>query len=87
MRVDRNAILTGVVALVVGAAFTYLLTLVAAGAGAIDEAHIKTVVEKMMMTPDGQTYGAVLQKVGTDIATIKADINGINRAVNILAED
>ena len=87
MKIDRNAILTGAVALVVGAVITYLLTLVSAGSAAMDEKQIKAVVEKMMVTPGGETYGAVLETVGRDISTIKADINGINRAVTILAED
>lgn len=76
MQIDRNAIITGAAALVVGAAVTYGLGLLSSGVTAQSEDEIETVVRRMLELDGGADVKAALTANTSAITSLSVQVAG-----------
>ena len=80
-------IVTGVISATVAAVAVYAISTFSAGVDAASEQQIKDVVEKLNVTPRGESFGAVLDDHGDKLDALILKLGFVEKSIDKLSEE
>ncbi len=88
MKIDSTQILTGTVALVVGAAVMWGISLIGLGQDAATDIRTRTLINEVLserlLTDTGTTHGAALATLNLGLNSITIKVEGIEEDISLM---
>lgn len=88
MKIDTPQIITGTVALVVGAAVMWGISLIGLGQDAVTDLRTRTIVDEILserlLTDTGTTHGAALATLNLGLNSLTVKMEGIEEDISLM---